>query len=99
MNPSGLSPRGRAVLVRPYEEKKPDSIIVMPDTVKESARLLENRATVIEIGPGAWPDEQPRAAVGENVLISKFAGFIAMGKDKEVYRFVNDNDIFAAIED
>ncbi len=96
-NKSGVQPRGRAVLVKPYEEKKPDSLIVMPDTVQESARLLENRAVVIEIGPDAWLDETPRAIVGEKVYLTKFCGFILKGADKEFYRIVNDNDIFAAI--
>ncbi len=97
LNVSGLEPRGRAILVKPYEEKKPDSLIVMPDTVAQNNMMLENRAIVIECGPGAWPDEQPRAKPGEAVLIAKFAGFMAKGIDGELYRFVNDNDIFAAL--
>lgn len=97
LNVSGLEPRGRAILVKPYEEKKTDSLIVMPDSVAENARMLENRAVVIECGLGAWPDEHPRAVPGERVLIAKFAGFMAKGIDGELYRFVNDNDIFAAI--
>ncbi len=99
-NVSGLHPRGRAVLVKPYEAKKSDSLIVMPDSVAENARLLENRAVVVEIGPAAWPDEPQRAEIGEKVFIARFAGFTATGtKDGETYRFVNDNDIFAVLED
>ena len=45
-----------------------------------------------------WPDEPQRAFVGDKVFISKMAGFIAKGTlDGELYRFVNDRDIFAAI--
>ena len=96
-NNSGVSPRGRAILVQPYEIEKPEGLIVMPDSVKENLKLLQNRAVVIEIGPDAWKGETPRAQLGEKVFITKYAGFIVEGVDGEMYRLVNDNDIFAAI--
>jgi len=97
-NESGLSPRGRAVLVKHYQPERKESLIVIPDNVQQSSAQLEQRAIVVAIGPGAWPDEPPRAEIGEKVLISKFAGYLAKGpKDGQLYALVNDRDIFAAI--
>lgn len=63
--------------------------------------MLEQRAIVVEIGPDAWngPNETPRAVVGEKVLVSRFAGYMAQGTaDGKQYRFINCNDIFAGIQ-
>ena len=100
-NNSGLIPLGHAVLVEPYEPMKKDSLIVMPDTVKERTLMVETRAKVVATGPEAWCDEQvPRAMIGDHVLISKFAGVMATGvKDGKTYRLVNDRDIYCRIEE
>ena len=100
MNTSGLHPKGVAVLVLPYEPEKRGSLIQMPDTVKERERMVETRAVVVEVGPSAWDDEkEPRARMGDHVLISKFAGSMAVGiKDGKQYRLVNDRDIYCVLE-
>ena len=103
-NASGLHPRGRAVLVKPYEpEKLGTGLIELPDSVKQSQHLVNQRAVVIEVGPAAWQDEpQKRASPGEKVLFTRYAGFMAAGdvtKDGQIYRLVNDNDIFCVIEE
>lgn len=99
MNNSGLEPRGVAVLIKAYEPERKGGRIVIPETVQGRMAMVDNRATVIAIGPSAWHDEPvPRAKVGEKVLVTKFAGFMAIGpKDGETYRLVNDRDIFCAI--
>lgn len=100
VNGSGLSPLGRAVLVKHYEPEKVDSMIVMPDSITERTSMVEQRAVVVEVGPACWPDEPPRAKPGDKVLLSKLAGYLARGpKDGELYRIVNDRDIFARIND
>lgn len=100
MNKSGLKPLGRAVLVKPYEPEKKDSLIVLPHEVQERNQAIEQRAVVIEVGKHAWHDEpEPRAVAVMKVLVSKFAGFNAIGSaDGESYRIINDRDIFAQIE-
>jgi co-chaperonin GroES (HSP10) len=97
---SGLKPAGRAVLIKPYQPERKQSVIVMPDEVANRDQSIEQRAVVIEAGPSAWCDETvPRAQPGDKVLVSKFAGFVAVGtSDGERYRFINDRDIFALIE-
>lgn len=98
-NPSGLQPRGRAVLVKTYEPAVHSSVIAIPDSAKDRLQMVEQRATVLDIGPSAWHDEpSPRAQVGDKVIFTKFAGYMAIGPaDGETYRLINDRDIFAVI--
>lgn len=98
VNNSGLVPLGRAVLVEHYEPEKKDSLIEIPDIVKERTLMVEQRAIVIEVGPACWPDEPPRAKPGDKVLISKMSGYMCKGTaDGKQYRIINDRDIFAGI--
>ena len=98
-NTSGLEPRGVAVLIKTYEPERKGAQIVIPDSVQGRLAMVDNRATVVAVGPSAWHDEpSPRAAVGDKVLVTKFAGFMAKGPaDGEMYRLVNDRDIFCCI--
>jgi len=98
-NTSGLAPLGVAVLIEQYEPERRGAQIVLPDSVQGRMSMVDNRARVIEVGPSAWHDEPaPRAKVGDRVLVTKFAGFIAKGPaDGKLYRLVNDRDIFCAI--
>lgn len=100
-NSSGLRPVGRAVLVKPYQPEIKAGAIIIPDAVMTNQQVLEQRAVVIEAGPVAWAEEpNPRAMAGDKVLVSAYAGYMAKGiKDGEQYRFVNDRDIFARIEE
>lgn len=99
-NESGLKPLGRAVLVEPYTPERKESLIYIPDEIQGRQQMVDQRAVVIDVGPNSWCDEpEPRAKPGDKVLIARFAGFMASGtKDGKQYRFVNDRDIFAAIE-
>lgn len=98
-NKSGLEPRGRAVLVMPYEPEVKSSVIEIPHAAQERMSMIEQRAVVVAIGPACWNDEpSPRAVPGDRVLVTKFAGYMAIGPvDGKQYRLVNDRDIFAAI--
>lgn len=100
INESGLKPLGRAVLLAPYLPERKESLIVLPDEVAGRQQMIDQRAIVIEVGACCWEDEsQPRAKPGDKVLVARFAGYMAEGtKDGKQYRFVNDRDIFAAIE-
>ena len=100
-NTSGLVPVGRAVLVQHYTQERKESAIILMEDTKERDQMIEQRAVVIAVGPSAWRDEdQPRAVPGQKVLISKYAGYLAKGTlDGKPYRFINDRDIFAVIED
>jgi co-chaperonin GroES (HSP10) len=116
-NQSGLKPLGVAVLIKAYEPERKGGQIVLPDAVASKMSMVDQRATVIAIGPVAWKDEgywKPlffglfrrwkqvdRAKVGDKVLVTKYAGFMAgesISADSQQYRLVNDRDIFCAIE-
>jgi len=97
-NTSGLAPLGRAVLVEFYEPERVNSLIEIPDVVRDRTLMIEQRAIIVELGPACWPDEPARAGVGDKVLISKMAGYMAIGpSDNKRYRIINDRDIFAKI--
>lgn len=100
MNNSGLKPLGRAVLIEPYVPERKNTLIQLPDEVMAKDLSIEMRAIIIEVGPRAWMDEdQARAKPGDKVLVSKFAGVMAVGTaDGKQYRLINDKDIFAQIE-
>ncbi len=98
-NLSGLMPLGVAVLVKKYEPERTGGLIEIPDVVQGRMAMVDNRAVVVAVGASAWHDEPvPRAKVGDKVLITKFAGFMAKGPaDGAMYRLVNDRDIFCGI--
>ncbi len=100
-NTSGLKPLGVAVLIKPYEPERKGGLIQVPDHVAGRMQMVDHRALVVEIGPNAWHDEPtPRAKVGDRVLVTKFAGFMAgsdITADGQQYRLVNDRDIFCAL--
>lgn len=106
-NESGLTPKGQAVLLLPYEPDlyNKNSIIVVPDSYKDKLRSVENRGVVLAIGPEAWLHArklgaEPRAVVGEKVMISKYAGHQCQGtRDGKIYRMVNAEDIFCGLDD
>lgn len=100
VNESGLRPLGRAVLIQPYEPERKTGLIVLPDEAQGRMQMVEQRAVVVEVGPCAWEDETlPRAKPGDKVIVARYSGYMATGtKDGKQYRFVNDRDIFAAIE-
>src|SRR5258705_8776723 len=83
-----------------YEPSKKRGLIHVADIVREKTDMMEQRCKVIAIGPSAWNDEaEPRAKVGEFVLVTKFAGYMTYGpRDGKRYRLVNDRDIFGAID-
>lgn len=100
-NRTGLRPLGVAVLIEPFEPERRVGKIVIPENVSDRTTMLENRARVIAVGPAAWHDEPtPRAQPGDIVLVTKFAGAMAKSPvDGKVYRFVNDRDIYAGMDD
>lgn len=101
-NTSGLEPVGRAVLVQPYEPELKTDLIKLPDQVRNSMSMVEQRAVVIAVGESAWHDEPaPRAKPGDHVLIVRYAGFRAsedVTADGQEYRLIKDVEIFCRIQ-
>lgn len=98
VNPSGLAPLGRAILLEPFEPERERSSIALPASVLATERMLDVKLRVIELGPECYPDEADRCKPGDVVFIAKMSGFQAKGpKDGKMYRFVNDRDVFALV--
>lgn len=99
-NRSGLEPLGRAVLVKMIElEEMKAELIQIPDHVRAQSAVMETRAEVVAIGSECWADEkEPRAKEGDKVIITRLAGYVAKGNDGQLYRLVNDRDIFCRIK-
>ena len=99
-NTSGLKALGKAVLIKPYTPERKGGVIELPGFAQDRLAMADNRAIVVQVGDDAWSDERlPRAVPGDKVLVTKFAGFMAVGtQDGQTYRLVNDRDIFCAIE-
>ena len=96
LNMSGWSPAGRAVLVKPDEVTQKKSTIVLPQTVTDRTKMMQDRAIVVEVGPEAWCEEsEKRAKPGDRVILAAFSGYLLEGEDGVLYRFVNERDIFA----
>lgn len=99
-NTSGLQPLGHAVLVRTYEPEVQQGMIQIPEHVKRSMNIADQRCVVIAVGPSAWENESSaRARPGDRVLVTQYAGYITNHtKDGYTYRLVNDRDIFCRID-
>lgn len=98
-NNSGLRPLGVAVLVKDYRPEKKYGKIIIPPNVSERQAMIDSRVQVVAVGPKAWEEEgAPRAVVGDVVVVSKFSGYMAGGADGELYRVVNDRDIFLGMD-
>lgn len=98
-NESGLRPLGKAVLVKPYTPERKGGLIELPQNIQGRQAMIDHRAVVVEVGDDAWSDEPcKRAAPGDRVLVTAFAGFMSVGPaDGQQYRLVNDRDIFCQI--
>src|ERR1035437_7489613 len=100
VNTSGITPLGHAVLVKTYDPEVRSSILAIPDSVRGALQQLEQRCTVVSVGPEAWKGEaKQRAEPGDRVLVTKYAGYVTnQTEDGQDYRVVNDRDIFARID-
>jgi len=100
-NQSGQLPKGKAVLKQEWAPERKVGSIVIPENVETKMAMVNTRAMVVAIGPAAWDDEkEPRAQVGDLVLVTQYAGMMAIGpKDKKQYRLVNDRDIYCQVVD
>lgn len=88
------------MLLEPYEvQEKTAGGLLLPPSVRAKDQIAEQKAVVVAVGTGPWEDSNPpRAAVGDKVLFSKWAGYMAVGPaDGKEYRVVNNTDVFMKI--
>ncbi len=100
-------PQGYKILILKQKPKdKTDGGIIIPDEAKETESYLMTVAKVIALGPLAYRNREtgeawksgPWAKVGDWVIIPRFTQF-KMEINGEEYRFINDDEIIATVED
>lgn len=99
-NPSGLIPYGPNVLVcmDPCSSASAGGILLTDEAVD---RMNEASVTgcIVAMGPEAFNGLTDRPQVGDRVYIEKYAGTKARGKDKMLYRAMDDSCIVCGITD
>jgi co-chaperonin GroES (HSP10) len=102
MTEHGIVPKGHRVLVLPKEvaEKTESGIYINVGTQKLREELAQVDGVVVAMGNTCYSD-QPESwcKVGDTVIFGKYSGIFREGKDKKVYRVINDLDIVATIEE
>lgn len=100
-----ITPCGHRVLVKlkVFEEKTESGIIIATEDMKDAHQRAMQEAYVVSLGPTAFKDfgnGSPWCRVNDLVLISKYSGEDRIDPDtKEVYRIINDEDVFAILEE
>lgn len=99
----GMKARGFCVLVAPAEiEEKTLGGIILPDSVKDKDRIVEQRGRIVDVSPAAFDfadfgDAKPK--VGDPIVFGKLAGVLVDGADGRKYRILQDKDVLAVIEE
>ena len=103
-----LKPVNDKIVVKPNENKEEKTVggIILPDQAIEAESYLSICAKVVRVGPLCWRDRESGerwrcddwAKPGDWVIIPKFTQFKMDIEGKE-YRFVNDDEIIAVIDD
>lgn len=92
-----IKPLGDRVVIKMLEtEETTKSGIVLPGTAKEKPQVAE----IVAVGPGGVVDGKEvkmEVAVGDKVLISKYAGTEVKLDDQE-YTILRQSDILAIVE-
>ena len=96
----------KILIEKPKPKDKTDGGILLPDQAIEAENYLSICAKVVSVGPLAFKDREtgkywatgPWATPGEWVIVPKFTQFRMEIDDKE-YRFINDDEIIAVVED
>lgn len=101
-NPSGWSPVGDYVLIRPDEiAKKTTGGVELPDDLAERMQLAAITGTIVQTGDEAFkwnadrtrPFEGYRPKAGDRVIFEKYAGKPILGEDGISYRILEDKSI------
>lgn len=96
-------------------EEKTEGGIIIPESVGQLHAMAQSIGTFIEAGPDAYCHyverdsedhivkrrgySQPAAKPGDRVAFAKYGGLQVTGKDNQVYRLMNDEDVTAIVED
>lgn len=105
LNTSGIYPVEFNCVFLPDEVKdRTDKGIYLPEQHTEREQHAAVFGTLVAASPLAftyedWPQGFDPPKPGQRVLIAKYAGTVAKGKDGKEYRVVKDKDVMAVIEE
>ena len=92
-------PQGWKILIKKKKPKeKSEGGILLPDEAKAAESWLDITAQVVALGPDCYHDRSVRCKEGDWVIVPKFTQF-RMEIDGEEYRFINDDEVIAVIDD
>lgn len=101
INPTGMRPVEYKVLIRldPVEEKTAGGVI-MPDFHKDRRQQATTKAVLVDMGGNAFEDFKGlKPERGNRVLVDAYAGAPAeKGDFEDLYRFCQDKDVIAVID-
>jgi chaperonin GroES len=103
-NESGIVPAGHRLLVKPDEYMRSyKGVIEIPENIKERSQNAQTAGTVIAIGSTAYLHKEFGGGkhwckVGDRVAFARYGGIQLTGKDGEIYRIVEDDDILALLD-
>lgn len=106
MNNSGVQPLDLRVLVKPdsVEEVSKGGIILAATTVSADKQSMQ-KGTIVAVGENAWEEAASRSAqfrkpaVGDRVMIGKYAGVRLKGLDEQDYVLMNDEDVIGRLSE
>lgn len=100
-----IHPTGFRVLVElaDVEKKSKGGIILTHEGGESVHKRGQETAVVVELGPTAfkaYDDGQPWCKVGDKVRIIRYSGNVIEDTDTgKMYSIINDEDIYAVLED
>lgn len=103
IDPATFVCKGFRILVRikRVEEISPNGVF-LPDTAIEKELFGKCQATLVHHGKRCFQEmiaaEETPPAIGDTVVIAKYAGLMMRDKEFNLYRLANDEDIAAVIE-
>lgn len=105
IDPASVNPLEYRVLLKVGKaEKKTNGGIILPDQSREKEEYHQIIAEVVSCGEEAFTSDkggyiENKPKCGDRVIVAKYAGLMVRDKDANLYRFANDKDVIAVIEE
>lgn len=102
-NTSGIIPTEYKILVLPDDvpEKTPGGLLV-PAYARDQRQGACQTGTVIDMSAEAFSFIEAKhtrlPAIGDRIAYTKYAGMIVHGRDKKVYKLMNDKDVAGILD-
>lgn len=107
-NASGIYPIRDLVLILPEQEvEHKDTIIIIPESIKQNERSAQVFGTLVAVGDVAFSYEdknygskiREKMVPGTRVMFAKYHGIVVQGEDGKDYRLLQDDDVAAIVND